>query len=144
MSNQDDYVFDNVESMLRDHEIEGKTGTELGLPNGSTLIVLAASDANPRWRTRSMEISNELGRLRNAGADNKRVRDWLSRIFAECLVIDWRNVKGGGVDIPFSVEACTAYLRKVDDAYEAVDRIVWETKNFRGQRIKAVVGEAGN
>ena len=144
MSNQDDYVFDNVESMLRDHEIEGKTGTELGLPNGSTLIVLAASDANPRWRTRSMEISNELGRLRNAGADNKRVRQWLSRIFAECLVIDWRNVKGGGVDIPFSVEACTAYLRKVDDAYEAVDRIVWETKNFRGQRIKAVVGEAGN
>ena len=144
MSNRDDYVFDNVESMLRDHEIEGKTGTELGLPNGSTLIVLAASDANPRWRTRSMEISNELGRLRNAGADNKRVRDWLSRIFAECLVIDWRNVKGGGVDIPFSVEACTAYLRKVDDAYESVDRIVWDTKNFRGQRITAVAGEAGN
>ena len=141
MSKQDDYVFDDVDSMMRDRDIEGKSGTELGLPNGSTLIVLCASDANPRWKTRSMEISNELGRLRNAGADNRRVREWLSRIFAECLVIDWRNVKGGGVDIPFSVEACTAYLRKVDDAYEAVDRIVWETKNFRGQRIKAVVAE---
>ena len=30
------------------------------------------------------------------------------------------------------------------DAYAALDAIVYETKNFRGQRIEAVVDEAKN
>lgn len=141
---KDEYVFDNVESMLRDKDIEGRTGTELGLPNGSTLIVLCASDANPRWRMRSEEINNELRRLKNAGAPNEKVRHWLAGKFAECLVIGWRDVTSKGVAVPFSVEACAAYLRKVDDAYAAVDAMVWDTKNYRGQRIEAVVAEAGN
>ena len=129
---------------MRDREIEGKTGTELGLPGGITLIVLAASDANPRWRLRGDEIIAEHNRLRNARATPQKQREWWSRIYAECLVIDWRGVKSKGIEVPFSVEACTAFLRKADDAYAAVENVVFETKNFRGQRIKAVVAEAGN
>lgn len=137
----DEYQFDNVEAMMRDPDIEGKTGTEVGIGGGMTLIVLAASDANSRWRMRSEDITNELNRLRNARADAKRQRHYLARIYAECLVIGWKGVKGAGVEIPFSVDACTAFLRKVDDAYAAVDSIVFDTKNFRGQRIETVAAE---
>lgn len=139
-----EYKFDNVDSMIRNRDIEGKTGTELGLPGGITLTVLAASDANPRWRERGEKVQQELQRLRNARADNARVRHWLAGIYAETLVIGWRGVKSDGVEIPFSVEACTAFLRVVDDAYEAVDSIVYDTRNFRGERIRAVVEAAGN
>ena len=43
-----------------------------------------------------------------------------------------------------SVEAGEAFLLAADDAYAAVDAIVYETKNFRGQRIEAVVDEVKN
>jgi len=139
-----DYVFDNIAPMQRDREIEGEKGTELGLPGGITLTVLAATDANPRWRNRSEEITAELNRLRNARADNTRVRRYLSAIYSQTIVIGWRGVKGNGVDIPFSSEACAAFLVQADDAYAAVDNIVYDTKNFRGARIEAVVEQAGN
>lgn len=144
MSNSDEYVFDNIESMQRNEEIEGKTGTELGLPGGITLTVLAASDANPRWRMRSEEIAAELRRLANARATPQRQREYLCKIYAECLVIGWRGVKSKGIEIPFSVEACRAFLMAAFDAYNAVDAMVYETKNFRGQRVTAIVDAAKN
>lgn len=138
---KDEYQFDNIESLMRDREIEGKIGAELGLPGGITLTVLAASDANSRWRMRGEEILAESNRLRNARATPERQRHYWSRIFAECLVIGWSGVKSGGADLPFSVEACTAFLRKADDAYTAIENVVFENRNFRGQRLKAVVDE---
>lgn len=138
-----EYVFDNIGPMQRDRKIEGETGTELGLPGGITLIVRAATDANPVWRNRSEEITAELNRLRNARATNDRVRTYLSRIYADCLVIGWSGVKSNGVEIPYSPEACAAFLRQADDAYAAVDNVVYESKNFRGARIEAVVASAG-
>ena len=146
MKTQDDdgYEFDGIAVMQRDREIEGEKGTELGLPGGITFQVLAASDANPRWRNRSEEITAELNRLRNARADNVRVRRYLTRIYAECLVIGWKGVKSKGVEIPFSVEACTAFLRQADDAYAAIDGVVYDSKNYRGARIEAVIEEAKN
>ena len=142
--NDDEYVFDNIAVMQRDREIEGEKGTELGLPGGITLQVLAASDANPRWRNRSEEITAELNRLRNARADNVRTRKYLSRIYAECLVIGWRGVKSKGVELPFSVEACAAFLRQADDAYAAIDNVVYDNRNFRQQRIEVLIEEAKN
>ena len=138
------YVFDNIDDLKRNREIEGETGTELGLPGDRTLIVLAASDANPRWRQQSEQILNELGRLRNARASSERVRAFLARKYAETLIKDWRGITSNGTPIPFSPEACTAFLLAADDAYAAVDAVVYETKNFRGSRIEAVVGEAKN
>lgn len=137
----DEYQFDGIETMQRNRDIEGKTGTELGLPGGIVLTVLAASDANPRWRNRSEEIGAELRRLANARATPVRQRQYLSRIYAECLVIDWRGVKSKGIEIPYSVDACAAFLKAADDAFAAVDAVVYETKNFRGQRVNAVIEE---
>lgn len=144
MSNADGYSFDNIDALIRNRDIEGETGTELGLGNGMALQVLAASDANPRWRARGDDILAEHNRLRNAKASPQKVRDWWSRIYAECLVIGWSGIKSNGVEVPFSVEACTAFLRKADDAFTAIENIVFETKNFRGQRFKAIEAEAKN
>lgn len=138
-----EYRFDNIGAMQRNREIEGEKGTELGLPGGIKLFVLAATDANPKWRSRSEEITNELRRLNNAKATSDRVRTYLSRIYAETLVLGWDGVKTEGVAVPFSVEACTAFLRQADDAYAAIDNVVYDTKNFRGERIEAVVAAAG-
>lgn len=139
-----DYTFDNIGDLKRDRAIEGETGTELGLPGGITLIVLAASDANPRWRGMHEAVTRHLNKLANARASAEATRKYLAGIYAQALVKDWRGVRSQGVEVPFSVEACTAFLMQADDAYAAVDKVVYDTKNFRGDRIEAIVSEAGN
>ena len=135
------YSFDNIESLQRNREIEGEKGTEIGLPGGITLVVLAASDANPRWAKRNAQIRAELRRLEAAMASPERQRVYLSRIYAECLVKDWRGVKSAGVEVPFSVDACTAFLKQADDAFEAIGAVVYDTKMFRGERIEIAVDQ---
>lgn len=133
------YTFDNIEALQRNRDIEGEKGTEIGLPGGITLTVLAASDANPRWAKRSGQIRNELRRLEAALAPPERQRAYLSRIYAECLVKDWRGVKSDGVEVPYSVEACAAFLKLADDAFSAIDQVVYDTKMFRGERVEIAV-----
>ncbi len=65
-------------------------------------------------------------------------------IYAELLVKDWRGITGRGVPIPYSVEAGKAFLLAADDAYAAVDAIVFDNKNFRAQRVEAIVDEVKN
>ncbi len=137
------YEFDNIEELQRKPEIESE-GTELGLAGGITLIVRAASDANPLWRAQSDKIAKEIRRLRNARATNARVKSFLAPKYAQLLVKDWRGVKSKGIEIPYSAEACTAFLLAADDAYAAVDEIVWDTQNFRGERVEAIVERTGN
>lgn len=135
------YSFDNIESLQRNREIEGEKGTELGLPGGITLTVLAASDANPRWRARADQIASELRRLSAARATPERQRNYLSRVYADCLVIGWSGVKSDGIDVPFSPDACAAFLRQADDAFAAIDAVVYDTKMFRGERIAVAVDQ---
>ena len=137
--NETKYTFDNIEALQRNREIEGEAGTEIGLPGGITLTVLAASDANPRWEARREKTQIELRRLNNANASAQRKTAFLARVYAECLMKDWRGVKSGGVEIPFSVEACTAFLQQCDDAFLAIDAVVYDTKMFRGERIAVAV-----
>lgn len=138
-----DYVFDDIESMQRNRELE-REGVEVGLPGNRVLIVRAASDANPLWRNRSEQIGNELRRLSNSKAPPERTRAYLAALYAELLVKDWRGVTSHGVEIPYSVEAGKAFLIAADDAYAVVDQIVYETKNFRSTRIDAVLSEVKN
>lgn len=140
-----DFDFGNVDHLIRNLEIEGEIGTELGLEGTDiTLIVLAASDANPRWKAGVQKMRNELNRLQNAKASPKRQREYLAGIYADTLVKDWRGVVDkAGNPIPFTREACKAFLVKVDDAFAAIESICYETKMFRGARIEAAV-EAGN
>ena len=137
--NDANYSFDNIESLQRNREIEGEEGTEIGLPGGITLVVLAASDANPRWAKRNAQIRAELRRLEAAMASPERQRVYLARVYAECLVKDWRGVKSNGIEVPFSVDACTAFLKLADDAFEAVGAVVYDTKMFRGERVEIAV-----
>lgn len=150
-----DYEFANVDHLKRDLAIEGETGTELGLEGGITLTVLAASDANPRWKARREQVRNELNRLSNARADAKRSREYLAGVYADTLVKGWHYTDADGkrhegpLDrsgnaIPFSREACRAFLIQVDDAFSALEAIVYETKFFRGARIEAIVEQVGN
>lgn len=138
-----DYQFDNIEEMQRKRDIEAE-GIELGLPGDITLVVRAASDANPAWRAASAAIGKELRRLRNARATNEELRRYLAPQYARHLVKGWRGVKSKGVEVPYSVEACTAFLLAADDAYAAVDQIVYDTQNFRSARVETIVEHAKN
>jgi hypothetical protein len=138
-----DYEFDNIEELQRKRDIEAE-GTELGLPGDITLVVRAATDANPLWRTASVAIGKELRRLRNARATNEQLRNYLAPQYARHLVKGWRGVRIKGVEVPYSVEACTAFLLAADDAYTAVDEMVYDTLNFRGERVGAIIEHAGN
>lgn len=138
-----DYEFDNIEDLQRKPEIEAE-GTELGLEGGITLIVRAATDANPAWKAAAPSIGKEIRRLRNARASNDRLRKYLAPMYARHLVKDWQGVKIKGVEVPYSVEACAAFLLAADDAYTAVDEMVYDTKNFRSARMDAIVEHVKN
>lgn len=144
-----DFEFDDIERLQRRPDIEGKEGTVVDFPDAPDgtrrwMRVLAATDKNPKWKAQSEILGRELTRLRNAEASLQRIRDFLAQKFAECCVIEWGGWKSKGVEIPLSVKACAALLRAADDVYDIVDGVVWESKNFRGERLKAVVDEAGN
>lgn len=140
-----DFQFGNVEHLKRNLEIEGEKGTELGLEGGITLTVLAATDANPMWRARRDTVRAELNRLTNAKADPTRTRTFLARIYSETIVKGWSGVVDSqGNAIPFTRDACEAFLYQVDDAFNALEGIIFDTKNFRGQRIEAIVENLKN
>lgn len=132
--------FDDIEDFQRNREIEAE-GTIIGFSGGRWIKVAAASDANPKWRARGEKILAEMNRLRNAKASPERIRAFLAKHYAECLGRDWGGWKSKGVEIPYSDEAFTALMIKGDDVYATIDQIVFETKNFRGQRIEAIVDE---
>lgn len=136
-----DYEFDDIEDAIRRPEIEGKTGTVVQFPRNRWMRLLAATDANPKWAAQSEEINIELRKLENAKAPAQHVRHYLAGKFAECCVAEWGGWKSKGIDIPLSVEACSALLRSAFDYYNIVYTTVWDTKNFRGQRIQAVIDE---
>lgn len=143
-----DFKFGKIDSLKRDREIEGETGTELGISGSEiTLIVLAATDANTKWKARRESMRVELNRLNNAKASEPRVRDFLAGVYAETLIKDWRGVVDDADPpnaIPFSREAAKALLIEADDIFAAVDAIVYDTKNFRGSRIEARVDALKN
>ena len=138
------FNFKNIDSQKRNREIEGTTGAELGLAGGVTLQVLAATDANPRWKQFGDDYLAEVRRLVRAKASDERVKAFQADQFAKLFVIGW-DVLNADDDspIPLTYEACVAYLMESDDAIPAIQAMVFENQNFRGARIEAVVNQTG-
>lgn len=141
----EEVAFKNVAKSQRNREIEGVTGTEIGMTDGVKLQVLCMSDANPRWVQFGDDYSAELNRLTRAGASSKQMKkffdEWLPRLF----IIGWRDNPGpDDTDVPFSLENCQSYFRQSDDAYLAILQNVRDTLNFRGARIQLSREKVGN
>lgn len=138
------FRFKNIDKLKRNRDIEGITGTELGLGAGITLTVLCASDANPRWRQFGDDYTAEVRRLIKAKASEDRVKKFQAAEFARLFVIAWEGVVDADDNpIPMTLEACTAFLYEADDAIPAIQETVFETKFFRGQRVEAVATRVG-
>lgn len=139
------FKFKNIDQQKRNREIEGVTGAELGLAGDITLMVLAATDANPRWKQFGETYANEIRRLVRAKASDGRVKAFQAKEFAKLFIIAW-DVKDAETDqdIPLTPEACEAFLLESDDAIPAIQAMVFETQNFRGARIEAISEQLGN
>lgn len=140
-----EFTFKNIGRLQRDRTIEGETGTELAVGD-VTLRVLAGTDANPRYRQWGEDWRNELKRLSRANASEERVKKFQAEWFTRMFVLDWPKppLDGDGHPVPFSKEACEAFLFQADDVIPAILDIVFETKMFRGARVEAIVGTAKN
>lgn len=151
------YRFSNIDSLKRDRRIEGETGIDVKLTADIFLVCLAASDANPRWNTKAEKAFAEIKRLRNAGYPDTDINARFAKLFADTIVIGWHggydedgNRKPGGPKdeageiVPFSVEACAAFLAEADDAQETILGIVRDTKNYRLALAKETVDAVGN
>lgn len=138
--------FKNIGKSQRNREIEGVTGTEIGMTDGVKLQVLCMSDANPRWVQFGDDYSAELNRLTRAGASAAKMKkffdEWLPRLF----IIGWKDNPGpdGDSDVPFSLPNCQSYFRQSDDAYLAILQNVRDTQNFRGARVQVTRENVGN
>ena len=138
-------TFGNIDKLKRDRAVEGGEGTEIGFEGGITLVVLCASDANPAWKRYGDDFLAELRRLNRAHASEERVRRFLAEQYARLLVKDWRGVVDPqGHDLPFSRDLCVELLYETDDILPALQALVHDSKNFRGQRIEAVIEAAKN
>ena len=145
MANAKKFRFKGVDQQKRNRELEGVIGAELGLAGGITLRVLAATDANPRWKQFGQTYRDEVGRLIRAKASDERVKAFQAEHFARLFVIGW-DVLNEDDDrpIPLTHEACVDFLLESDDAIPAIQATVFENQNFRGARIEAIVNSAKN
>jgi hypothetical protein len=142
--------FSNIAHLKRNREIEAETGIDVKIDNEIYLSTLAASDANPRWRDKAAKAHNELKRLANAGATPQQLQGRYAELYTDSLVTGWHggydddgNKKPGGPRVagelvPFSRPACIAFLTQADDAIDALDKIVFDTKNFRAIKAGAI------
>jgi hypothetical protein len=138
-----DYSFDEIDDLQRNREIEGKTGTVIYFPGDRWIRMLAATDANPKWMARRKIIAEGTRRLANAEANDARYRAFIAPHIAEALCIGWGGWRVNGAEIDFSTEACKALLLKADDVYATISQVMYDDKKFRGDRIEAVIKEAG-
>jgi hypothetical protein len=135
------FKFKNADKLKRNREIEGGTGAEMGFDGGDTIWILAATDANPRWVKFGDDYINELRRLQRANASAERTKAFLAEWYTRLFVLRW-EVKGeGDKPVPFSQEACRAFLMETDDVIPAIQKTAFDTQNFRGAKIEVVVGE---
>lgn len=139
------FKFGNIKQLQRDREVEGTTGTQIHLRGGICITALCASDANPAWKKFGEDFLAELKRLSRANASDERVKEYLAAELTRLMV---RNIEGvvdeDGNAIPFSPEMSRQFLKEADDAIPALQNIVYDTQNFRGQRIEAIVESAKN
>lgn len=139
------FKFGNIEGLKRNLKIEGDIGTPLGLPGGITLRILAATDANPRWKAGGDKYRREIRALVRANASDDRQKQFFAEHLTKLIVKDWEGVTDDeGNVVPFTREACEAFLLEADDAVEAILGTMSDTKNFRGERIEAVIERIKN
>ncbi len=140
------FNFKNIDSLKRNREIEGSIGTTIGFrSSGISLQVLAASDANPRWREFGDTYMNEFRRLQRANAPQERIDKFLAENLTRIFVKDWTGVldEAGNV-VPFTQEACVALLLATDDIMPALLEVVSDNMKFRGARIEIIADELKN
>jgi len=135
--------FGNIDSLQRDREIEGTTGVDLRISDMIFLTVLAATDANVRWRTGGMKAAQRIRRLENKGASPQELQKEYARVYAETLLIGWRGVvDDAGNELKFTIPLAIEFLTQCDDAIKAIDNFCHDTKNFRNVRLEEDI-EAG-
>ncbi len=140
------YKFKGIDKLKRNREIEGESGTPVHFRKvGVTFQVLAATDANPRWRQFGDDYLAEYRRLKRSGADEDRLDRFLAENITRMFIKSWSGVmQEGDIPVVFSHEACVAYLLEADDVIPGILAVVGETTNFRGERIEAIAGELKN
>ena len=148
MADLDNYDFDDIEELQRNPTLEAE-GVEVEIPAAADgtprfLHLRAATDANPQWRANAEKMLNEVNRLRNARASAERIREFQARNYSRFLIKDWKGVKVKGNEIPYSPDAGFAFLMKAYDIFTIVEGYVTDTRNFRAERNRVVVGEVKN
>lgn len=140
------FQFKNIDSLKRNREIEGVIGTTIGFrSSGIALQVLAASDANSRWREFGDNYLNEFRRLQRADAPQERINKFLAENLTRMFVIGWTGVfDQDGNEVPFGHEACVALLLETDDIIPALLEVVSDNMKYRGARIEIVSDELKN
>lgn len=148
----DSFKFKGIEKLQRKADVEGELGIDLNVGAGITLITLAASEHNPRWRSGREDMLNEINRLTNANAPAATMRAYLSGEYSRRLVIGWyytdpetNKVMDGAIPdedgnpIPFSADAAKQFLIAADDAFEKLEGVVYRHQHFRQARAKLAV-----
>lgn len=140
------FQFKNIQSLKRNREIEGTIGTTIGFrSSGIALQVLAASDANPRWREFGESYTNEYRRLQRANASEERLNKFLAENLTKLFVVGWTGVRDeGDNEVPFTREACVELLLATDDVVPALLEVVSDNMKFRGARIEIISDELKN
>ena len=151
------FTFSNIEELKRNREVEGSLGIHVKYTDEIYLHVLAISDANPRWTAKAKAAFAEINRLENIGAPETDRELRFAQLMADAVVLGWHggidddgNFKTGGPRdedgrfIPFTPEACAAFLLAADDILQDLMARCRETRNFRLKRAQAIAEQIKN
>lgn len=95
---------------------EDETAVERGIwvshANGPQFRICAATDSNPQYvRVKERVLKPHRRALSHDAMDEKRASDLLMQVYAECVIVDWKDVFLDGKRVPFSKKECLRMLK---------------------------------
>lgn len=141
----DKYDFAEADDLKRERDVEGTIGVLFKMTDTVKFLVLAQSDANPRYRELGPKRIREIKRRANAGATPEELDALWAAYFADCHVIGWEDVLNSKDEqVPFSRAACIAWMIQHPRSIKLLDRWTEDETNFRRSKNIEVVDQLKN
>ena len=139
------YSFAVVDELVRERNVEGEIGVWLRVTDTIFFHVLCQSDANPRYRELGPKRFRELRRQANAKATPEQITERWAELFTDCLILGWEGVVDtDNRPIPYSREACVAFIVAHPRLIKVIDKYTEDETNFRSERKDDAIEEGKN
>lgn len=124
-----------------DAELESGKGIDLDYGEDGVITIRRAGGANKKYSTvAAAKLKPYARRMQNGTIEPEVIDRVMAEIFAEAVIIGWRNVKGeDGEPLQFTKENCVKLLTDLPDLFADIQAQAERVSNFRAEATEEAV-----